>query len=59
MWIVAKIKCSEKASFQNELKNRVDKNVVFYDPKIELHKLIRNKIAFKNIIIYFDSKSTI
>ena len=44
MWIVAKIKCSEKISFQNELKNRVDKNVVFYDPKIELHKLIRNKI---------------
>ena len=44
MWIVAKIKCSEKISFQNELKNRVDKNVVFYDPKIELNKLIRNKI---------------
>ena len=44
MWIVAKIKSSEKISFQNELKKKVDKNVIFYDPKIELNKLIRNKI---------------
>ena len=44
MWVIAKIKSSEKTIFKKELKKKIDNNIIFYDPKIKLDKLIKNKI---------------
>jgi len=48
MWIVAKIKSSELNIFKNELRKKFNDDVKFYSPKIQLKKIIKNKIKEYN-----------
>ena len=44
MWVVAKIKKKEISFFKNELKEKIGKDIKFYNPQIELEKFIKNKM---------------
>jgi len=48
MWVVAKIKKKEINVFKSELKNKLDKNLIFYDPKMQIENIVKNKIRIHN-----------
>lgn len=49
MWIIIKVDKKKLYFFKNELQKRIDKNTIFYSPKILVSKFMKNKLHNKQI----------
>lgn len=49
MWIIIKIDKKKLYFFKNELKKRIDKDTVFYSPKLQVSKFKKNRLCNKEI----------
>ena len=54
MWIVIKFDKKKLSFLKNDFNKKLDKNIIFYSPKILIQKFIKNKLVKKDISILGD-----